>query len=305
MGSVEGEAEHVRRQSPWPTGPRPTTGGPCQQSDGRCGRSAMSCARGFEMDCAARIARAMTLSSGAANATCKGRGGRAWTGRLPDGSTTRPGALLFPPAPTRERGAHVRSRIGRFRQRDAAQGRDAVALWEEYRAAHPGGYGYSRFCEHYGAFGKTLRRRCGRHRRGGATVRRLRRRRERRHRPAHRRGPPMKLFVAVLGASSFTFAQAPSEQMPTGSAPMSHARFPRRRSEDRVRTTQGRRHQLASMSRGSTAATWRSPRTMAAPSCRQGRKAPRQDECFILHLVPILTVRQAPTAVVGLARRGL
>ena len=29
-------------------------------------------------------------------------------------------------------------------------------LWEEYRAIHPGGYGYSRFCELYRGFEQRL-----------------------------------------------------------------------------------------------------------------------------------------------------
>jgi transposase len=31
-----------------------------------------------------------------------------------------------------------------------------VILWDEYIAAYPGGYSYSRFCELYRAFEKTL-----------------------------------------------------------------------------------------------------------------------------------------------------
>ena len=56
-------------------------------------------------------------------------------------------------------------------------------LWEEYRAAHPDGFGYSWFCEHYAAF---KRRAASDHapepRRRREGVRRFRRRHDRCHR---------------------------------------------------------------------------------------------------------------------------
>lgn len=86
-------------------------------------------------------------------------------------------------------------------------------LWQEYRTAHPGGYGYTWFCERYAAF----------ERRANASFR---------HR--HRAGAVMQtdyaghtvpvidpitgvicaaqIFVAVLGASNLTFAFASSSQ---------------------------------------------------------------------------------------------
>ena len=86
-------------------------------------------------------------------------------------------------------------------------------LWEEYRANHPGGYGYSQFCEHYRRFARkldpVLRQE---HRAGermftdfaGPTI------------PVHdpRTGEitPAHLFVAVLGASNYTFATATRDQ---------------------------------------------------------------------------------------------
>ena len=86
-------------------------------------------------------------------------------------------------------------------------------LWEEYRANHPGGYGYSQFCEHYRRFARkldpVLRQE---HRAGermftdfaGPTI------------PVHdpRTGEITlaHLFVAVLGASNYTFATATRDQ---------------------------------------------------------------------------------------------
>lgn len=82
-------------------------------------------------------------------------------------------------------------------------------LWEEYRAANPDGYGYSRFCHHYQHWRSqrdvVMRQQ---HRAGeklfvdwaGATI------------PIHSRDSDAvheaALFVAVLGASSYTYAEA-------------------------------------------------------------------------------------------------
>ena len=89
-------------------------------------------------------------------------------------------------------------------------------LWEEYREAHPNGYSYSRLCELYEIWRRqqnvVLRQE---HRAGektfvdwaGPTI------------PVYDRDTgdchPASLFVAVLGASSYTFAYAtPSQEMP-------------------------------------------------------------------------------------------
>ena len=82
-------------------------------------------------------------------------------------------------------------------------------LWQEYRAAHPDGYGYTWFCERYAAFERrvsaTFR---NRHRAGavmqtdyaGQTVPIVD--------PATGVIDQGQIFVAVLGASNFTFARA-------------------------------------------------------------------------------------------------
>lgn len=82
-------------------------------------------------------------------------------------------------------------------------------LWQEYQAAHPDGYQYSRFCDRYGVWLKTLDR-CLRHEhRAGEklfvdyagqtmSVRE-------RHTGALREA---QIFVAVLGASNYTYAEA-------------------------------------------------------------------------------------------------
>jgi transposase len=86
-------------------------------------------------------------------------------------------------------------------------------VWEEYRQNHPDGYGYSRFCELYGQWRRrqevVLRQQ---HRAGeklfvdwaGDTI------------PIYDsqmgEGQPASIFVAVLGASSYTFAKATRSQ---------------------------------------------------------------------------------------------
>jgi transposase len=86
-------------------------------------------------------------------------------------------------------------------------------LWEEYRQAHPDGYGYSRFCELYQRWRNkldvVLRQQ---HKAGekmfvdwaGTTI------------PIHdpQGGPPRAghLFVSVLGASSYTWAEATADE---------------------------------------------------------------------------------------------
>jgi transposase len=86
-------------------------------------------------------------------------------------------------------------------------------LWDEYRQANPDGYGYSRFCELYqrwrGKLDVVLRQE---HKAGeklfvdwaGTTI------------PIHdpQGGPPQAghLFVAVLGASSYTYAEATHDE---------------------------------------------------------------------------------------------
>lgn len=86
-------------------------------------------------------------------------------------------------------------------------------LWQEYRADHPDGYGYTWFCDNFAAFQKrasaTFR---NRHEAGsvlqtdyaGQTVDIID--------PHTGEAHPAQIFVAVLGASSYTFAMASLSQ---------------------------------------------------------------------------------------------
>jgi transposase len=88
--------------------------------------------------------------------------------------------------------------------------------WEEYRQVHPEGYGYSRFCELYGRWRRkqdvVLRQEHNPGEKGfvdwaGATVPL--------HDPISGEVRPASLFVMVLGASSYTYAEATADQQLT------------------------------------------------------------------------------------------
>ena len=163
------------------------------------------------------IARSMSLSNGSVNSYLQRArmAGLRWPlpDDLDDGALER---LLFPPAATAE-AARARPRPG-WADVDKDMRRKGVTLallWEEYRAAHPDGFGYSWFCEHYDAFKSRLR----------PTMRQSHAAGEKVFvdfagdaidivDPTTGEVRPMKLFVAVMGASNYIFAQArPSEQI--------------------------------------------------------------------------------------------
>ena len=83
-------------------------------------------------------------------------------------------------------------------------------LWQEYRAAHADRrtWAYTQFCEHYKAFAKTLKRSMRQQRRAGEKL------------FIDYAGPTLELadgsraqvFVAAMGASSYTFACATADQ---------------------------------------------------------------------------------------------
>jgi len=86
-------------------------------------------------------------------------------------------------------------------------------LWQEYREIHPEGYGYSQFCELYRRWEKRLHPSLRQEYRAG----------ERMfvdyagvtipvHDPATGQSEPAQLFVAVLGASNYTYAEATASQ---------------------------------------------------------------------------------------------
>ncbi|SNB83899.1 Integrase core domain-containing protein [Rhodoblastus acidophilus] len=89
-------------------------------------------------------------------------------------------------------------------------------LWEEYRADHPAGYGYSRFCELFREFERRLSPTMRQHHEPGEKVfvdysgKKLPI-----VDPATGEIREAEIFVAVLGASTLTFAEATwTQQLP-------------------------------------------------------------------------------------------
>jgi transposase len=125
---------------------------------------------------------------------------------MDDGELER---LLFTPASFAEHPARPLADWNRIHKELKRRGVTLLLLWEEYRAEHPDGYGYSRFCDLYRDWRGTI----------SPTMRQV-------HGPAEKlfvdfAGDTVavfdaatgmerraQVFVAVLGASNHTFAQA-------------------------------------------------------------------------------------------------
>jgi transposase len=123
---------------------------------------------------------------------------------------------LYPPPPTVVDAERAQPDWTRIHQELRRKGVTLNLLWHEYRAAHPQGYGYSWFCEHYGAWAGKL----------DVVMRQPHRAGEKlfvdyaghtaevvdRHTGEVRQA---QVFVAVLGASSYTYAEATwTQQLP-------------------------------------------------------------------------------------------
>lgn len=117
--------------------------------------------------------------------------------------------LLFPAAPTvpdPERPVPDWISIDRELRRP---GVTRMLLWEEYRAAHPSGFGYTWFCTHFDAWKGRVRPTMRQTHVGGEkvfvdfagdTIDVID--------PESGEVQPMKLFVAAMGASNYTYAEA-------------------------------------------------------------------------------------------------
>jgi hypothetical protein len=101
------------------------------------------------------------------------------------------------------------ARLGGDPSRAAPAGRDAALLWEEHRGIHPDGYDYSRYCELYraweGRLSPTMRQQHVAGERmfvdyAGTTLEVVD--------GATGEVRVCQLFVAVLGASNYTYAEA-------------------------------------------------------------------------------------------------
>jgi transposase len=138
--------------------------------------------------------------------------GLSWP--LPEGlSAEQLDALLFPqraPAPGRHIPAPDWAELHKELRRKSVT---LSLLWVEYRQAHPEGYGYSQFCHHYRQWAKQLKPMMRqKHKAGeklfidytGQTVPVVE--------PQTGEIRQAQIFVAVLGASNYTYAEAHESQ---------------------------------------------------------------------------------------------
>ena len=160
------------------------------------------------------ISRSLSLSNGAVNGYLKRARAAAlgWPlpGDLDDAALEQ---LLFPPAPTVEGPARPIPNWPSVEKELRRRGVVLALLWEEYRAIHPDGFGYSWFCERYAAFKKRMR----------PTMRQTYVAGEKVFvdfagdtidivDPVTGEVRPMKIFVAVMGASNHVFVEARSSE---------------------------------------------------------------------------------------------
>ena len=157
-----------------------------------------------------KIAASLGMS-GTAAGDCLRRAGRAgvfWP--LPEGLTDE--ALerrLYPPSAIAAKESRPRPNWAAIHRELRRPGVTLQLLWEEHRATHPDGYGYSRFCELYRAFearlSPTMRQTHVAGERlfvdyAGTTLAVID--------PSTGEAMPAQLFVAALGASNYTYAEA-------------------------------------------------------------------------------------------------
>jgi transposase len=164
-----------------------------------------------------RIAAAVGLSKGAVSNYVQRAAQAGLSAPLaPDLDDAALEALLFPHASPRAT-SYAAPDFALIHQELKRKGVTLQLLWEEYVAAHPeGAYRYSQFCWHYGRFRDSLKRSMRQvHRAGdklfidysGDTVPVID--------AATGEVRSAELFVAVLGASNYTFAEATwTQQLP-------------------------------------------------------------------------------------------
>ena len=132
---------------------------------------------------------------------------------LTDGDLER---LLFPQIASGSRGTIPQPDWGYVHAELRRSGVTLALLWEEYRAAHPEGYGYSRYCELYtrweGKLSPVMRQRYAAGETlfvdyAGATIDVVC--------PETGEVRATQLFVAALGASNYTYVEASwSQKLP-------------------------------------------------------------------------------------------
>jgi transposase len=135
------------------------------------------------------------------------RGGLTWP--LPDGLTDEALELRLYPPPTVATDRRPQPDWAAIHRELRRPGVTLQLLWEEHRAVHPDGYGYSRFCERYRSWearlSPTMRQSHVAGERmfvdyAGTTLEVID--------ASTREVRTAQLFVAALGASSYTYAEA-------------------------------------------------------------------------------------------------
>ena len=115
--------------------------------------------------------------------------------------------LYKPPVPRASR--HLEPDCAHIHRELRRPGVTLQLLWEEYRGRHPDGHGYSAFCEHYGVWSARLspvmRQR---HTAGERMFVDYSGARMALTDPATGAAHPVEIFIAVLGASNYTYAEA-------------------------------------------------------------------------------------------------
>ncbi len=120
--------------------------------------------------------------------------------------------LFRRPAPVRDR-VRVRPDCAYVHRELKRDGVTLQLLWEEYAQVHPSGYRYTQFCEIYRQWAKRLRPSMRQvHRAGEKTFIDFSGKRPRLVDRRTGELRPVELFVSVLGASSFTYAEATETQ---------------------------------------------------------------------------------------------
>lgn len=140
------------------------------------------------------------------------RAGLSWP--LPDDiDDTRIETLLFSPEPPQRTSHRCMPPMEDMRRELHKKGVTLQLLWMEYKEKHPEGYQYSQFCELYGRWAKTL----------DLSLRQEYRAGEKMFIDFAGKGIPIidpatgeiteaEVFVAVLGASNYTYAEAVASQ---------------------------------------------------------------------------------------------
>ena len=117
--------------------------------------------------------------------------------------------LLFPPPPPAKGRQFAEPDWAAVHRELKRPGVTLALLWDEYRGQHPDGYGYSAFCEHYrrwtGRLSPVMRQR---HAAGERMFVDYSGTRMTVIDPGTGAARPAEIFIAVMGASNMTYAEA-------------------------------------------------------------------------------------------------